>query len=196
MSRWLLSMMVALGLVAGCAQPQHKMAEHKKPIPAPEMAKLQCWIGNWTGTAEMVSPSPEEMRKKMPEGAKEMPTTFAGGEKWELALGGMFLKCEGWHEMCEGQKAAYIHYMTWDPKAKKYHGWFFSDWGEIGESWMTLDADGKTFRGVDKGTDAQGQRMQGEGTMTLVDDKTMEWTWTGCGPEGKMKFKGTSKRQP
>lgn len=31
--------------------------------------------------------------------------------------------------------------------------------------------------------------------MQFVDDKTIEWTWTEKATEGKMKFKGTNKRQ-
>jgi hypothetical protein len=196
MYRSLFVLLIAVGLLAGCAQPQPQMEEMNKPVPAPELAKLQPWIGNWSGTAEMVSPSPEEMKKMMPPGSKEMPKSMAGAEKVEWALGGMFLKSEGWHDMCEGQRENYVHYAAWDAAAKKYHGWYFSDWGNTGESWMTMDADGKTYHMTEKAMDAKGQASTGEGMMTFVDDKTIDWTYTMNGPQGKMKLKGTSKKQP
>ena len=196
MYRFLLLSLIAVGLLAGCAQQQPKMEEMKKPTPAPELAKLQCWIGAWSGTAEIVSPSPEEMKKMMPTGSKEMPKSMAGAEKVEWVLGGMFLKSEGWHDMGEGLRENYVHYVGWDAIAKKYHSWFFSDWGNTGEGWMTMDADGKTCHVTEKGMDAKGQSSTGEGTMTFIDDKTIEWTWTENAPQGQMKLKGTSKKQP
>ncbi|HVP10047.1 MAG TPA: hypothetical protein VMV94_02550 [Phycisphaerae bacterium] len=198
MYRTLLVSVIAVGLLAGCAQlqPKMEMKEMKKPAVPAEMAKLQGWIGSWSGTAEMVSPTPEEMKKMMPEGSKEMPKTMPGGEKVEWTLGGMVLKSEGWYDMGDGKRRSYVSYTVWDPKAKKYHGWSVSDWGDISEGWMTADPGGKTFRMTEKGTDADGQPDTAEGTMTLVDDKTMEWTVSVNGPQGKMKLKGTSKKQP
>jgi hypothetical protein len=196
MCRFLLVSLFALGLVAGCAQPQPMMGEMKKPSPAPELAKLQPWLGSWAGVAEMVSPIPNEMQKAMPEGSKEKSKGMPGAEKVEWTLGGMALKSEGWYEICEGKRANYVHYVAWDAKAKKYHGWSLTDWGETSESWMTVDANGKVFHMTEKGMDAEGRPTAGEGTVTLVDDKTMEWTYTANTPQGKVQLKGTSKKQP
>ncbi len=111
------------------------------------------------------------------------------------ALGGMFLKNEGWYEMGEGQRANYVEVWTWDPKAKKYRTWFFTDWGESGQGWATFDSDGNTIRMKAKIVDASGTSKRGQGTMTFADNDTLEWTWSESGPMGKMKFKGTSRRQ-
>lgn len=184
-----------LGLVGGCAQPQWPMEPPQKPGPAPEMAKLGRMVGSWSGTAEIVSPSPEAMKEMMPEGSDEMPSSFAGGWKTGWALGGMFLYGHGWHEMGEEQKVNYFEYWTWDPKAKKYRTWFFSDWGESGRGWATFDPDGDTIRMKAHWHDAQGASKRGEGTMTFVDNDTIDWTWSERGPMGKMEFKGTSKRK-
>jgi len=191
MYRAVLMAFVCVGLVVGCAQPQHPMEMPKKPTPPPELTKLQCFVGTWTGTAEIDMPAPAEAK-----GEKEKPMTFKGEAKYEWALGGMFLKCEGWHEMGEGQKATYISYIGWDAKAKKFYHSYVSDWGEIGEGWMTLDADGKTFRAESEGVDAAGQKSSGEGVMKFTDDKTIEWTWTENTPQGKMKLHGTDKKLP
>lgn len=158
----------------------------KKPQPGPEMARLKCMLGTWTGTAEIISPAPE--------GGDEAQTAFKGQSTSEWALGGMYLKSEGWHEMGGGQKMHYVEYVTWDAEAGKYHGWYFSNWGEAGESWMTVSDDGKTWSYYGKSKDAEGNPTKGKGTVTFIDEDTMEWTWTEKGSEGEMHLKGTSKR--
>ncbi len=184
-----------LGFVGGCAQPQWAMEPPQKPSVAPEMAKLSRFLGSWTGTAEFVSPSPEEMKAEMPEG-EEMPSSFAGGGVYEWALGGMFLKGEGWHEMGEDQRANYVEYWTWYPKVKKYRTWYFDDWGGSGEGWAWFDADDpNTMRFKGATIDGEGRKGRGHGMMTFIDDNSYKWTWSESGPMGKMELKGTSKRK-
>lgn len=194
MSRRLIVSLCVLAVVGGCARPEWPM-EMKKPTPGAELKKLQRLVGNWTGTAEMVSPSPEEMKAMMPEGSEEMPSSYAGGGKYEWGLGGMFLKGEGWHEMGEGLKANYVEYWTWDPKAGKYRTWYFSDFGESGAGWAKF-SDANTIEMKMAGLDAEGYEVSGGGTMTFVDDNLYNWTWSmKSDKEGKMEFKGTGKRQ-
>ena len=96
-----------LVLLSGCANPKMSMEMPKKPTPGPEMAKLAVLLGEWEGTANMVEPSPEEMKAFMPEG-EEMPSSFAGVTNYTWALDGMYLKGEGWHEMGDGQRMNYV----------------------------------------------------------------------------------------
>ncbi len=193
MRRFILAAFLGFVPVAGCQQPQMQMDSMEKPTPGPELAKLQRFIGTWTGTAEMIQPSPEEMKKMMPEGA-EMPASFAGGYTATWTLGGFFLRQDGWHDSGNGEKANYVELITWDPHAGKYHSWFFSDWGEAGEGWMTCDAEGKTWRIKSCGSSPAGPST-GEGSMTFDDDNTVEWCWSESGARGHMKLKGTSKKQ-
>jgi len=187
--------LTVIGLLAGAAEQIEPPAPPQKPNPAPEMAKLQRFIGSWAGKGEMVEPSAEQMKKTMPEGAPEMPSSFQGANKGEWALGGMFLKGDGWYEMGPGQKAHYVEYWTWDPTKKKYRTWYANDWGEHGQAWAWFEADGNTMRMEGEAVDAAGNAKRGEGTITFTDDNTMEWTWSETGPLGMMKMKGTSKRQ-
>jgi len=180
--------------VVGCGQPQLAMDAHKKPDQPAEMKKLEVMVGNWAGTSEMTSPSAEDMKKMMPAGSPEPQTTFKGGGKSEMALGGMALKSEGWHEMGEGQKANYIEYWMWDGKAKKYRTWFASDWGEMGTGWATMCGDNcwcNTFTAQDHA----GGKMNGEGQMCMPDKDTMNWSFTMKSSHGKMSMKGVAKRQ-
>ena len=196
MCRTLLSLMSLVVLLGGCAQAPMSMEPPQKPAPPPELARLTRFVGTWSDTAELVSPSPDELKEATPEGAEEMPTSFKGGFTMDWALGGMFLRNDGWYEMGDGKKVHLVEYLTWDPKAKKYHSWTFSDWGEHGEGWSYFTPDGNTLKFKVKGVGFDGKPMRGQGTWTFLDDNTAEWTFTEVSSMGKMKFKGTSKRSP
>jgi len=171
--------------VAGCGEPKMTMMEPpQKPVPPPELAKLEPWVGTWTGSAEFVMP--EQM------GGEK----YAGGGTNSWTMDGMFLKGDGWHEMGEGVRAQYVEYWTWDPKAKKYRSWYFSNQGEFGQGWGNFAADGKTMHSSFKGCDVMGNTMSGEGEMTMVNDRNMEWEFSMKSSNmGKMKMKGTSQKQ-
>jgi len=189
-------MIAVAALIAGCSETKpHGMMEHKKPTPGPELAKLNRFVGNWTGTAEMVKPTLEDMKKMMPPGSPA-PTSnkFAGGGRWEWTMDGLVLKSEGWHEMGPGEKANMVEYIGYDPKTGKYWSTFMSDWGDRGSGVMTASADGRSYTISATGFDGQGNPSKGNGTMRFVDDNTIEWTWEEQGAMGEMKLKGTSKR--
>ena len=189
----LLGLSVAACLT-GCGRSQWSM-ETPRSGPAPEMKNLDRLVGSWAGTAEMVEPSPEEMKERMPEGAPEMPTTFKGGGKSEWALGGTYLKSDGWHEMGDNKKATYVEYVTWDADKCKFRTWYIGDNGEYGQGWMTPDKDGNTFHFQARGVNYFGKSMKGEGTMRFVNNDTVEWDWTErSGLFNKMSLKGTNKR--
>lgn len=195
MKQSLIMVCASLVFAGGCGRHDWSMEAPKKPAPPPEMKLLEKMVGTWEGTATMLEPSPEAMKEHMPEGAPDMPNEFKGGGKTEWVMGGMYLKSDGWHEMGDGLKAQYVEYIGWDAKAGKYRTCFFSDWGEQGTGLMTANDDGKSFRVKTQGSDAEGRTKRGEGTMTITDDNTIDWTWTEKGPMGTMKLKGTSKRK-
>lgn len=184
--------LVSAALV-GCGGPENKMAMSgppEKATPAPEMNQLAWMVGPWTGTAEMVSPSREEMMKMMPAGSPPPPASFASAGKAEWALGGHFVKNEGWYDMGPGMKINFIEYMTWDAKAGAFHSWFFSDSGEVGQGMMKFSADGKTATMKMHGHRGDGSKMTGEGTMTILGNGRSTFTWSETGPMGAMKLKG------
>ncbi len=79
---------------------------------------------------------------------------------------------------------------------RKYRSWMFDDWGNRGEGWMTFDDDGKTGHTQATMIAPTGARTRSVGTMTFVDDDTLEWEFTEKGPMGTMKLEGTMKREP
>jgi hypothetical protein len=196
MQRGLVLALCAGVCVCGCTQAPMSMEDLQKPALPSELERLNCMVGTWSGKAEMVSPTAEEIAKATPEGEEPMPSTFDEGSTAEWILGGMFLKNEGWMTMGEGEKAHYVELITWDPRAKKYRGWSFSDWGEHGEGWMTMSEDGKHLTFASSGKDFKGRPSRGKGQASFVDGNTMDWTWCDMGPMGKMEFKGTSRRTP
>lgn len=175
MRSMLLSSILAACLV-GCSQTPMPTEMPQRPDPAPQLAKLDRMLGTWEGTAEMGGES------------------YEGGNTCTKAMNGMFLKQEGWHAMPDGERMNFTEFVTWDAGAGKYHSWFFTDWGDYGEGWLTLAPDGDTLHVKVESSNAKGQKSHGHGTATFVDNDTMEWTWTETGPMGKMDMKGTSRR--
>ncbi len=183
--------LLSLSMIVGCQQPHKEHATAggppRKPARPAELAKLEPMVGHWRGTAEVVFP---EIPKNS--GKQE---SFVGESTSAWAMDGMWLKTDGWHEMPDGQKQSYIEYITWDAKANKFHSFYMSDWGDCGESWMSVSADGKQFDVLSTGANHEGKSRKGQGSMTLVDHNTMKWTWSETGPDGTMKIQGTSTRQ-
>ena len=195
MSRYCLAAL-CVPLLVGCAQPQPAMDPFTKPTPPPELSQVASWVGRWDTTAEMVSPSPVEMKQMMPEGATELSSTSKGHSNIEWALGGMSLKEEGWYEMPTGERVSFVAYLTWDPRTKRYRTSYLDDWGHHGAGWLRLASDGATAQARMEMADLQGQISRSKGTYTFPDDDTMQWTMIERGPMGRLTLRGTTKRQP
>lgn len=185
-----------LALVAGCGEPQNKMAHMSGPPqkakPAPEMKMLEPMVGAWTGKAEFVTPTREEMMKMMPAGSPPMPESFPSGGHAEWVFGGTYLKNSGWMDM-GGQRAEFVELMTWDPTVGKFRSWYFNDMGERGEGLMTMSPDGRNGTMRVTGVRGDGSAMLGEGTMKIDPNGNHEWTWSEKMPGGgKMMLHGTT----
>lgn len=84
-------------------------------------------------------------------------------------------------------------YMTWDPDAKKYRVWYFSENGESGQGWMVKN--GEVWESTYETQKTDGTKSTGKGTATTTGKDTMAWTWTDSGKSGSMKVIGTMKRK-
>jgi len=194
MKRYALLALCVFSLIGGCAEPQWP-SEPQRPKPGPEMETLKKLVGNWTGTARIVCPSPEEMKKHMPEGSPEMPSEFKGESHFEMGLGGLFLKGMGWHEMGNNEKSQFEEYWMWDPSENKYRTWYFSDLGEYGTGCAWYCPKCQTFVFEAEGGDMSGGEMTGSGSMTVVDAEHLTWTWCEEGRMGKICLEGSSTRK-
>ena len=161
------------------------------------MKQLERLVGTWNGTAEMVSPTREEMIEYMPEMADKMPEYFKGGSTWSLTFDGLVLKVEGWHEMTKDERANYVEFIKWDSKKERFLTFFFSDYGEHATGELKVDRnDPDLFHMKGTGVDAQGTKKRFKGTMRFVDNDTVFWEVTESSgfQKMKMKMKGTMRK--
>ena len=168
-----------------------------KPERPAELNMLDKMAGTWEMTGEMVTPMPREMAARLEAESGEPPETMAMKAQTTMSwcLDNMFMKSEGWHEMPDGERMRFNEFITWDARKGKFHSWWFSNWGETGEGWMSFAADGQSCTMQARGMTADGTKKSYKGTFTFVDDDTMTWTFTEHGPMGPMTMKGTSKRK-
>lgn len=194
MYRNLLLGLFAFAMVAGC-QNKQPADPYSKPAVAPQMKQLDKFVGQWEGTAKLVSPTVEELAEYDPAIAEELGGEFHGESTSEFSLDGTVLKSQSWHEMGDGQKMHYTEIWTWDAKHNKYRTYGFSDWGEHGTGWMWSDDGGATYEMKGSMTDAHGNTKNYSGHVKFVNDDTMEWEWSEhMGLFQKMTFAGTSER--
>lgn len=193
MMKRLLSILLTVA-VAGCASRDVVVDVMPMGEMNPEMANLEGMIGTWEGEAQMISipAAMREMMPDLPEGELPPPTKGGGTNTW--ALGGTYLKAEGWHETMPGEKEHYVEYFTWDPVAKKYRQWWFGSNGDWGEGTMTIDDKGVMYTSF-RGVNGEGQPTSGHGTLRFVEPDTMEWEWSGNMGAGVVEMRGTSRRQ-
>lgn len=176
-------------------QPRPAVRAFASPAPPPELRKVEDWIGVWDRTIELVSPDLEDMRQTAPAGASERSSTTKGQSTIEWALGGMFLKEEGWDELPDGQRVHFVAFLAWDPRLERYRVWKFDDRGRHGDEWLRFDRDGTTVYAIMKVTDALGQTSRGTAKLTFPDQGVMEWTTRQSGPAGQTIFKGRMRRR-
>lgn len=194
--------LACFALMAGCRGRSLMIIEGDmppmptKPAPFPEMRMLDVMVGTWTGTGEIIDPTPDEMRAMMPESERaNYNSNFSGGSTGKFELDGAVLRSEGWYQMPGNQKGTFLEYWTWDPREGRFRTWFASDWSESGSGWVTPSVDGRCFHVEGRSTDAAGARKKFEGCMCVVDNDTLDWQFTEKGPMGRYTMQGTSRRQ-
>ena len=185
--------MCALICAAGCEAPKMSMEEmFATPDRPAELAKLDRFVGTWSGTAEMVSPTAAEMNEMITDGT--IGDSFAGGGTHKWVLDDRFLMSEGWYEMPNGERVNYVSFMTWDTRSKKFRSWHFSENGEFGSGSMKFEDDDHATSTAEM-RNAKGEKTSGKGELTFVGDNKMDWTWQEGNLFFKMKLKGSSTKQ-
>lgn len=162
--------------------------KNMKPQRPAELDRLNMFVGKWESTGDMKMGRMDEPIKG--KGANEgtwecekMVVTIK--ETWEMEDVGTYNGTGLW---------------MWDAKAKKYRSTWADNHGSIASGVATYNEDTKTWKMKTHGRGPMGS-SKGKGTMTLVDDKTMNWTFTewamlGPIPIGKMfEGNGTSKKK-
>lgn len=181
----------ALVLAAAVAGGCHKgvdLSEMMKPPARPaELERLGMFVGTWEGTGEMRMPGSDEVLT-----GKGTSRYAWDADKWLLVERGEYMMGE--HGPMLG-----MGIWSWDAKARKYRMSWFDNYGGIGSGTATYDEPTRTWRMKSRGYySTTGHKSVGEGTIRMVDDATMEWTFTEWDSLKLMKFmemKGTSRRK-
>ncbi|UCG33542.1 MAG: DUF1579 family protein [Phycisphaerales bacterium] len=179
--------LTAVALV-GCGEPQPMDMQEMKAPPRPaELDKLNCFVGTWEGEYKMTMPGAEE----------PMTGTSKGTMEWRF--NDMFLVEESVIDMGEMGIMNGMAIWGWDPKAKKYRTWWFSDWGEASSGTAEYEEKEKTWEMKAKYVDPMSGKMAyGEGEAKMIDENTMEWSfkqWDNAMHWGTpMEMTGTGKR--
>lgn len=170
--------------MVGCESPQPMDMSSMQPPPrAPELDKLGLLIGSWEGSGECVMPGAEG----------PMKNTGKSSITWEADRTVALERFEG--SMGES-KFSGLGLWTWDPSAKKYKVFWTDNYGSQSHGEATFDEATRTWKMAMKNAGPMGN-TSGSGTTRLVDDNTMEWSyteWNALKTKKTMEMKGTSKR--
>ena len=141
-----------------------QMKEMRPKRPA-ELDRLNMFVGKWDGTGDAKFMGLDETLK-----TKGTSQTAWDCDGWYLVEHGEF-------EMGDMGRMHGLGVWTWDAKAKKYRMWWFDNWGATGTGTAEYDESTKTWSMNSKAAGPMGS-MAGRGVVKMVDDKTVEWTWT------------------
>lgn len=180
-----LSVLTCIGVLAGCQAQEMSMEGMQKPTPAPELARLNAFVGEWT----------EEFTCR-PTGAKE-DMKMTSSVKFEWALDGFFLRGT-WAGEFEGQKIHGEGYYWWDAGDRHYEFMWFDNAGHTMEGEMSYHEKKGEWRMRWEGDGHDGKPMRGEGTMLMPDAKTINTTmteWDALGLCKKMTGSGKSTKK-
>jgi len=141
-----------------------KIKQSRPERPA-ALDKLNMLQGEWENAGEFKMMGVDEILKT--KGTSQLT--------WESD--GWYLVEHSEFEMGEMGKMKGIGIWTWDPKHEKYLTWWFSDWGDHLSGMVTYNELTHTWTTKARGTGMMGSTV-GRGTIKIVDDDTMSWTWS------------------
>lgn len=184
------TILLAIPALCGCQLPEINMAEiaaNQRARPA-ELDQVAFMIGKWSTTMESKMMGSDEVMRGS--GTSEV--------KWEV--GNRFLVSRMHADMggCMGTMEG-VEVWTWDPSIKKFRTWWFDNWGMTGTGTATRDPMTNSWRFKGKGRNTlDGKVTVQKGTMTVVDDDTIKWTWAEYDALGIFKYfemSGTNRRE-
>ncbi len=179
-------LVLATAVLTGCI-PKMTMEQMKemRPQRPVELDRLNMFAGSWESSSEATMAMLDEV----------MTSTGSSEAAWE---------CDGWCLVeratleLEGLgKMVMTSIWSWDAKSKKYRSMWAGNDGGTAVGTASYCEETKTWRIKAKGRSSWG-KSKAKGTVTFIDDDTMEWTWTEWDSLGLMKIldaKGTSKRK-
>ena len=150
-----------------------------------ELDHLNAFVGKWEMDGECRMAGMEEELKT--HGTSDMQWH---GDKWFLVGNWIFT-------MGDLGETTGLETWTYDIKAKKFRSTWTDSMGAIGMGTSRYDEKNKTWHMQAKGYGPWGTST-GKGSVKMIDDNTMEWTWAEYAMGGLMKtmdMTGTSRRK-
>lgn len=172
----------AVGCVPRLTIDDMKAMKIERPA---EIDRLRLFAGKWTstGTARLAGLEDELVISGTSHGKWHT-------DRWYLVNEDVFTLGE-----LGDMKALTV--WRWDERSRRYRStWFYND-GSTGTGFARYDEKTKTWHLKTRGRGPWG-RLKGKGTITYIDDNTVEWTWRewdGSGLVEIMSFQGVSKRE-
>jgi hypothetical protein len=175
--------------VIGCAPTVNvDMMKQMRPARPAEMEHLAALIGRWDTSAE----------NRVVCLNLVLPIQGVSENSWEAD--GWYLVERGEYEMGELGKVHEFGVWTWDPAVKNFRTWRFDSFGGTRIGTARFDEKSKTWTVRSKRHSAWGSSTD-RGTIKIVDDQTLEWTWNEWPGWDVLhlfkiaEFSGTSKRR-
>ncbi len=174
-------------LVSGCVSPGMSLESMKEMMPerSPELDKLNMLAGDWITEGQVQFIGMDEPIK----------TTGTSHASW--ACDGRFLMDHSDYDMGPLGPMKGVSVWGWDAQRKRFVFWWFDGFGESAQGTARYDGSARTWHISTHGQSSR-CRVKNQGTIRLVDDDTLEWTWTQRSVWGFPKYadmKGISRRQ-
>jgi hypothetical protein len=175
-------------MLSGCAPHEFDIEQLKERLPprAAELDRLDMLAGRWEteGTVRFI-------------GAKDPITTRGTSEaQWECDR--RFLVDRSSYDMGPLGPMGGISVWGWDPQRRRYLMSWFDGFGESASGWARFDESTRTWRIETRGRSTL-CHVVNHGTIRMIDDDTLEWTWTQWDAWHILKYaemKGASRRAP
>ena len=162
-----------------------KAMRPERPVELDELAFLE---GRWEHTGEA----------KMAGLDRTLKSSGSSSNSWDNDRWCLLERVD--FEMEELGKMKGLNIWTYDTKRRKYRTSWFDSYGATAQGTATYDESSKTWKLKAKGSSDWGTSIA-RGTMTIVDDNTIDWTWTEWMGWDCLRlcpifeFKGTSRRK-
>lgn len=180
------TLVLVCATLTGC-MPKMTIEEMKAAMPQrpAELDHLNAFVGQWESETEVTMAGIEDVIKS--QGTSDIQWH---GDKWFLVGHSSF-------NMGDCGEATGIETWMYDVKSKKFRTTWTDSMGSISMGTARYDEKTKTWHMRAKGYDPDGTTT-GKGHIKMLDDNTMEWTWTEYTMGGlmeTMKMTGTMRRK-
>jgi hypothetical protein len=135
-----------------------------QPSRPAELDRLAPFIGRWEGKGELKMSVLDEV----------LPMTGISENSWD---------CDGWcmverdhYEMGDLGSVTDVSVWTWDAKARTFRIARFDSVGGAAAGTADYDERSQCWK-LKSGTRTPWGKMQSRGTVRMVDEDTVEWTW-------------------